>query len=185
MRIIAGKYRSIPLVTLDGETTRPSSDRLKEAMFSSLGGFVYGQSWLDAYGGSGAVGLEAFSRGAEYVLINDASKKAVDIILQNIRKCKVESGVEVSHRDAYQCYEYAKQKQLTFDTIFLDPPYHLDVMPDIDTIVNLKLLKEEGMLVVETAARPVLPESIGLLSKVKEKKYGMARVSYYRKKVQE
>lgn len=185
MRIIAGKYRSIPLATLDGEATRPSSDRLKEAMFSSLGGFVYGQSWLDAYGGSGAVGLEAYSRGAEYVLINDASKQAVDIIFQNVRKCKIDSGVEVSHREANQCYEYAKHKNLVFDCIFLDPPYHQDVIPDIATILKFQLLKEDGMLVVETKATNILPDSFESLIKVKEKKYSIARLSYFRKKVQE
>lgn len=120
MRVIGGDLRGRRLVRPD-RSIRPSTDRLRESLFNALGDSVRGALWLEPFAGSGAVGIEAYSRGASRVLLNDRSRRAVRLIRDNLRRCGIEEGVEVEESDAFT---FLRRRQGTVaDFVFLDPPY--------------------------------------------------------------
>ena len=120
MRIISGKYGRRRLASIP-QGIRPSSDRLRETLFDILGNSVVGSNWLDLFAGSGAVGIEALSRGAELVIFNDESMLAAKLIRKNFEICKVQTECKVYQLDAFKLLKYKKIP--TFDFIFIDPPY--------------------------------------------------------------
>ncbi len=178
MRIIAGKYKRTPLKTLEGEEiTRPTRDMVKEALFSSI--FIYSDTTLlDLFSGSGAIGLEALSRGAEEVVFNDINRQAVDIIRENLKKVHEERTVLQS--DYEDCLK--KMKGRHFDYIFCDPPY---AFKDYDRIFALAeeydVLGDEGIVIIEAEKNTQLEESYGSMHIYKEKRYGISKLLYYRK----
>ncbi len=120
MRIIAGKYKGRRLGR-PPRGVRPTSDRLREALFSHLGSKVEETRWLDAFAGSGAVGIEALSRGAREVVFNDPDPAAASLIERNLRHCGVEEGYEVRQLDVFRLLRLLRGRH--FDYVFLDPPY--------------------------------------------------------------
>ena len=141
MRVIAGKYRHRLLDWPVDENIRPTKDRVREAILSSLGD-ITGKAFLDLYSGSGAMGIEAISRGLETCVFNDINPKAYQTTINNIKACKIED-FKVYNLDYKKCLEELKNKR--FDCIFLDPPYKLDVIDDIieyiDKLIDEKLIK--------------------------------------------
>jgi 16S rRNA (guanine(966)-N(2))-methyltransferase RsmD len=140
MRIITGKARGTKLETLEGEKTRPTAERTKEAIFSSLHSAVVGAEVLDLYAGSGQLALEALSRGAKHAVACDSAKAATKIIQANARKTHLADACEIF------CMEDAAllrsmQGKRRFDLVFLDPPYALGLLPNA-----LKMLREYGLL---------------------------------------
>lgn len=180
MRIIAGKYRHINLETLEGEHTRPTKDMVKEALFSSLGIFDGNESFLDLFGGSGSMGLEALSRGCKRVVINDFFRDAYRIILKNVKK--VEEKVEVYNLDYEDCIKTLKDNP--FDYIFLDPPYKF---ADFDKIFNLfvdnQIVKDSTVIIFETAKATKIKDQYLNFKEYKTKKYGISVLHYYKKEV--
>lgn len=178
MRIIAGKYKGLKLHSLEGnDITRPSKDNLKEALFSSLGNYLDG-SFLDLFGGSGAVGLEALSRGAKEVVINDQNAAALKIIKDNTSK--LDEDVIIMDLDYRHCLKALKGYR--FDHIFLDPPYSFndyDIL--FDMLYQNDLLKDEGIIVVESKKELVLKEEYAIYRLYKMKRYGISKLSYYKK----
>lgn len=147
MRIISGKARGTKLFTLDGLNTRPTLDRVKEPLFSIIQEYVLDSDVLDLFAGSGALGLEALSRGAKSVILCDNSKEAVDIIYKNITKTKLNA--EVINNDFVKTLKRLDGRQ--FDIIFLDPPYETNYLEEaINKILELNLLKENGLIIAET-----------------------------------
>ncbi len=120
MRVIAGLYRGRKLASPPREI-RPTGDRLRESLFNHLGETVQGSRWVDLFAGSGAVAIEALSRGASHVLANDSSRAAVRLIERNLRKCGIESGIEVHQLDAFTFLR--RPPAFEADFVFLDPPY--------------------------------------------------------------
>ena len=149
MRIISGKAKGTNLYTLKGNQTRPTTDRAKEALFNILGVQIVGTKVLDLFAGSGAVGLEAASRGAETVILSDKSKQATNIIKRNIEKTHLEKETEVYNLDFEKTLKTKiKEKQ---DYIFLDPPYQSDLLyKSVQIILKEDLLKETGTIIAET-----------------------------------
>ena len=146
MRIIAGKYKRTPLKTLEGEDiTRPTRDMVKEALFSSI--MIYSDTTLlDLFSGSGAIGLEALSRGAKDVTFNDVNKDAVRIIKENLKKVREER--EVLNLDYKLCL--AKMEGRHFDYIYVDPPYAFKEYENIFSCVDEHdVLNEDGIIIVE------------------------------------
>ncbi|MBQ7760833.1 MAG: 16S rRNA (guanine(966)-N(2))-methyltransferase RsmD [Clostridia bacterium] len=140
MKIITGTLKGMNLATLEGESTRPTSQRVKEAVFSMLQFDIEGAIVLDLFAGCGQMGLEALSRGAKKVIFNDLSKDAINVIKNNIKKAKMHEFCEVLNYG----YEMAIRKQAkkeNFDIIFIDPPYKLDCIGKI-----LKLLAKNNVL---------------------------------------
>ena len=140
MRIITGSARGIALETLPGLETRPTADRVKEALFSMIQFDLEGRRVLDLFAGSGQLGLEALSRGAASAVFIDSSRDAADVVLKNAAKTKLKEKCRVSVYD-YSAYLSGRKGDEGFDIIFLDPPYSSDFMGKA-----LKLIEEHGVL---------------------------------------
>jgi 16S rRNA (guanine(966)-N(2))-methyltransferase RsmD len=148
MRIIAGKYRGSKLNTLEGLKTRPTLDGTKEAIFSSLGGYIPGFVVLDIFGGSGALSLESLSRGAEKAYIIDNNIDAINIIKSNANKLKVGNELVVYHAEYKNILE--KLKHVKFDLVFIDPPFKLKVIDEIISfLIKNNMIAEEGYIMAE------------------------------------
>lgn len=145
MRIITGKARGVRLDTLEGENTRPTAERVKEALFSMLQYEVQGMRVLDLFGGSGQMALEALSRGAEYAYICDSAKDAVEVIKRNVQKTRLTDCTVL-------CADYKQLiKQLSrerFDLVILDPPYKLGLIPDVLSRLSAAGMVKPGGIVV-------------------------------------
>ena len=146
MRIIAGKHRSRILVTLEGENTRPMMDVMKESVFNTLGQYFSDDLVLDLFGGSGALSLEAISRGAKHAYISEISKDACNVINKNIKALHEEDSVTLMQCD----YNIAlsRLKDMKFDLIFLDPPYRLNIVNEIiDKLIELDMINDNGYII--------------------------------------
>lgn len=151
MRIIAGSARSLPLKTIDGLETRPTSDKIKETLFNMLQQDVPGCYFLDLFAGSGQIGLEALSRGAEYAVFVENSKKAAKCIEDNIVFTKFDKVSKLLTMDARSALSMLEGKY-QFDIIFMDPPYNKDLEKEILAyLANSKLLKEDTIIIVEAS----------------------------------
>ena len=138
MRVIAGSARSVPLITPKGLETRPTSDQIKETLFNMLQGYVEGSNFLDLFAGSGQIGVEALSRGAEFAAFVEKSDEAVKCVKANVDKTKF-SGL--------RALEIEKKK---FDIVFIDPPYKQNLERGIlDAIINSRILDEDAIIIVE------------------------------------
>ena len=148
MRIISGISRGTKLYTLEGENTRPTLDRVKEPLFSIIQAYIKDSVVLDLFEGSGALGLEALSRGAKKAVLCDKSYEAVNIIKKNIEKTHNQKKTQVLCMDYKKCLNTVDEK---FDLIFIDPPYKLDIaVKAIQLILENDLLYGEGILIIET-----------------------------------
>jgi 16S rRNA (guanine(966)-N(2))-methyltransferase RsmD len=152
MRIITGKARGAKLVTLEGEATRPTAERTKEAIFSVIRFEIAGARVLDLFAGSGQLGLEALSQGAEHAVFCDAAKRAVDVIRSNVEKTRMQDAAEVLCADWQVALKrFAEREQ--FDLVFLDPPYAMGLLPQVlDALCRGKLLAPGACVVCESAA---------------------------------
>ncbi len=177
MRIIGGKYRSRVLKEFPGTEVRPTSDRAREALFNILSSRVCGARVLDLFCGTGALGLEALSRGAAQVVFNDISRESVRLASDNIRSLGILPGeARVSNLDYAVCLDGLSGK---FDLIFLDPPYRLDCgRTALEKIAARGLLAEDGVAVYE---RDLFFEGkIPGLELYDERKYGKAKFAFFR-----
>lgn len=162
MRIITGSARGIRLETLPGEDTRPTSDRVKEALFSMIQFEIEGRRMLDLFAGSGQLGLEALSREAGYCVFIDAARAACEIIAANAKKAKLYDRCRISTGD-YMSFLRGAAGREQFDIIFLDPPYDSGFLPDaLMEIAEGDLLAHGGKIVCETD-NGALPASKRLL----------------------
>ncbi len=160
MRIITGSARGIQLTTLEGEATRPTGERCKEALFSMIQFDIEGRRCLDLFAGSGQLGLEAISRGAESCVFIDEAREAVEVILANAKKTKLFDRCRISTGSFAQYLKSAAGKE-QFDLVFLDPPYNSDYIAE-----SLRLISEGGLL---RAGGRIVCESDNGLAPVKKK----------------
>jgi len=175
MRIISGQFRGRKLKTLEGMNTRPTADRVKESLFNILNSKVYDSKVLDLFAGSGALGLEALSRGAESCVFVDSSKEAINIIKENIKLCKIEEKSKVINKDYLEVLKSTNEK---FDIIFVDPPYSKGI--EIRVLENVKnILSDKGIVIIETDQTDITPEEINGLVKYDSRKYGRTIISFY------
>lgn len=186
MRIISGKNRGTKLYTLDGENTRPTLDRVKEPLFSILNFDILDSVVLDLFAGSGALGLEAISRGAKEAILCDNSKKAIHIIEQNVEKTNTKSKVKIINSDYLKVLESLKMQEYKFDIVFLDPPYNTDYVEKASQkIVEYNLLNENGIIVIETDRKKEIVDNINKLNLfdiIDERKYGRAELIFIKQK---
>ena len=181
MRVISGLARGHKLVCPEGASVRPTSDRAKEAIFSALGARVYGSHFLDVFSGSGAVGIEAISRGAEFVAFIESEPAHSGIILRNlahISKAVAGADYKVLTEDAAGALTGLSASSLAFDIIFLDPPYKSGLLESaLRHIYELSLLKTGGIIAAETGKDEKEP-SAPHFNIIKKKTYGAASVYY-------
>jgi len=177
MKIVSGTYGGRPLKTLEGKTTRPTSDKVRGAMFNMIGPYFDGGRVLDLYAGSGGLSIEAVSRGMEQAVLVEKDRRAQAIIASNIQMTKESHKFQLLKMEAHQALS---QLQGTFDLVFLDPPYAKEqIVADIEALAERGLLGEEVMVVCETDKAVDLPEEIACLGIWKEKIYGISKVTVY------
>ncbi|MBN2898261.1 MAG: 16S rRNA (guanine(966)-N(2))-methyltransferase RsmD [Clostridia bacterium] len=181
MRVVAGTARGIKLDTIEGLATRPTTDRVKEAIFSMIHNELYGAKVLDLFSGSGGLSIEAASRGAEKVTLVENSKKCIEIIKKNIQKSRLNDKIEVVQQDVDRFLERLPV-DAGFDFVVMDPPYLKGfIEPILLCIDEKKIIKVGGMVIVEHDMTDVLAETYGTLQLEKKKKYGKTAVSVYRR----
>jgi 16S rRNA (guanine(966)-N(2))-methyltransferase RsmD len=182
-RIIAGKARGLRLQDVPGNITRPITDRVKESLFNILGPEIQGASLLDLFGGTGSVGIEALSRGADFVRFIDLHRAAVNTIKANLEHTRLKAGAEVLLGDAFSVLRQPPDRP--FDYIFIAPPQYKGLwqraMTELDT--NLGWLEPDGWVLVQID--PVEYENLPLqnLVEVDQRRYGSTLLVFYETKV--
>lgn len=173
MRIVAGKFKGRRLKSVEGEATRPTLDRVRENLFNIIGREVVGARVLDLFSGTGAIGIEALSRGAREVIFCDSSRSAISVIRENLRMVGVDAEVLFAdYRDALRSL-----KGREFDLIYLDPPY--DFNPDIEAIS--RCLAPAGKIIFEHSAEKQLKLPSNSFIITDERRYGIAVLTFLRR----
>ena len=174
MRIIAGSAKGTKLYTLDGLTTRPTLDRVKESLFNIIQLCIEDASILDLFAGSGALGLEAVSRGASFAVLSDSYRKANFIIQQNIVKTKLQDKTMLLEMDYKDVLKKMKDETREFDIIFLDPPYKKNLLIDaLKKIIEYDLLSQNGIIIIETDEEEKINEISDVNINIRDiRKYG-------------
>lgn len=150
MRVIAGVARHLPLKTIDGDDVRPTTDRIKETLFNMISADVPGSRFLDLFGGSGGIGIEALSRGAEAAVFVEHNKAAFDCIKDNLKFTKLDKAAELVFGDSIQAIEKLYRQDKKFDIIFMDPPYEKSIEKDAFTkLCEYDILDTDGIIIVE------------------------------------
>lgn len=153
MRIISGTAKGRSLRAVPGMSTRPTTDKVKEALFSMIGPYFDGGMVLDLFAGTGGLGIEALSRGMERAIFIDIERKSLDVIHDNLRTTRLADQAEVYRNDAFRALHLLAKRQLKFDLVFLDPPYRLVIMDKLmRALADYKLLSDGAMVVVEQDA---------------------------------
>lgn len=177
MKIVSGIYGGRPLKTLEGKTTRPTSDKVRGAIFNMIGPYFEGGRVLDLYAGSGGLSIEAVSRGMSSAVLVERDRKAQAIVAENIQMTKEVGKFQLLKMDAERALE---QLSGEFDLIFLDPPYAKEqIVADIEKMAEKELFSGDVMIVCETDKAVELPEEIACLGIWKEKIYGISKVTVY------
>ena len=179
MRVITGKARGVVLKTPDGMETRPTSDRVKEALFSIINFDIPNAVVLDLFGGTGQLGIEALSRGAKSAVFVDAGDPACKLIKENLRRTKLEGQGKVVRSDYLQYLRTCHDK---FDIIFLDPPYaEVFLENSLKKLSEIDILQSGGIIVCERPLGKELPWELPGYSRSKDYKYGNTLLTLYRK----
>ena len=181
MRVIAGKYKGRVLKGPKHEGLRPTADRVKEALFNILGARIQNADLLDLFAGTGALGIEALSRGANSVVFADMNQLSIKLIHANLNIVKPEESFRVLHGPAERTIAILANQKMSFDLIFLDPPFADRDLPGtiISKIVHSGLLKIDGILTVEHS-RKLLIQSLDLTCFL-TRNYGDINLSFFRK----
>ena len=179
MRVITGKARGVQLKTPEGMLTRPTADRVKEALFSIINFDLPGAAVLDLFGGTGQLGIEALSRGANSAVFVDQREDACKIIRENLRRTKLESQGRVVRSDYL---DYLRRSREQFDIILLDPPYAEVFLENaLKCITEIDILKTGGIIVAERPVEKELPFEFEGFTRSKDYKYGKTLLTIYRK----
>ena len=178
MRVISGSARSIPLLSRDGLDTRPTADRVKEAVFSVIQFEIEGRRVLDLFAGSGQMAIEALSRGAASAVLVDQSKDSIGIIKQNLQKTRLTEKAVVVCSDYM---EYLNRTKECFDLIFLDPPYGEKFLENaLKRISEIDILKSGGIIICERPAEKALSDEYAAFRRARDYRYGRTGITIYR-----
>jgi len=183
LRVIAGEARGRKLKSVPGDTTRPITDRTKESLFDILAGDVVDSTWWDLFGGTGAVGIEALSRGASFVRFSDRERLAVETIKFNLEHCRFESRAEVRRGDSFGLL--AGTPDRTFDYVYIAPPQYKDMWKQalLRLDENPGWLGEDCEVIVQIAPREYEQVELVTLVEFEQRKYGSTLLVFYERKV--
>ena len=176
MRVITGTARGRRLRTLEGEDVRPTTDRVKEALFSIIQFDIEGRSFLDLFAGSGQLGIEAISRGARKVVFVDEAKKAIAVVRENVEKCGMKAQAQIVQSDALS---YLARCSETFDVALLDPPYASGLLKKA-LPMTAAVMNKGGVIFCETPDDADLPEEVGEFTRRRSYRYGRIALTTYR-----
>jgi len=179
MRVITGKARGVQLKTPNGMQTRPTADRVKEALFSIINFDLPGAKVLDLFGGTGQLGIEALSRGAASAVFVDASEDSCKLIRENLKRTKLEKDAKVIRSDYM---DYLTRCREQYNIIFLDPPYAEVFLENaIKRITEIDILQSDGIIIAERPLGKELPWEFEGFTRSKDYKYGKVLLTIYRK----
>lgn len=180
MRVVAGEFGGRKLKTLAGNNTRPTTDKVKGAMFNMIGPYFDGGNALDLFSGSGSLGIEAVSRGMDQAVLVEKNFRAMEIIRENVAMTKNEEAFQLMKMTANQAIQQLADRGLQFDLVLLDPPYaKQEIVKQIEMLLSNGLLAKDVTVVCETDKEVVLPEMIGQLKERKRHDYGITAVTIY------
>ena len=179
MRVITGSARGVRLKTPEGLDTRPTTERVKEALFSAIQFEIEGRRVLDLFAGSGQLGIEALSRGAERAVFVDAGKNAAALVKENLRRSKLTDKAQVVQTDYLSYLSRCREK---FGLIFLDPPYAEKFLENaLEKIVEFDILSSGGIIVAERPEGKELPLEFEGYTRSRDYRYGITLITLYRK----
>ncbi|WP_186669514.1 16S rRNA (guanine(966)-N(2))-methyltransferase RsmD [Sporosarcina sp. BP05] len=182
MRVVAGTRKGIPLKSLQGTDTRPTSDKVKESVFNIIGPYFDGGVAVELFGGSGSLSLEALSRGIDEAFIFEKNVKACAIIKSNAEKCRFTEELHIQRADARNAVNFLQVQGKKAKLLFIDPPYAETAFYDLaQDFVEADLLTENAVIVCEHEKQLELPEAYGTYYKIKSSVYGNSAVSIYEK----
>lgn len=182
MRVVSGKFGGRRLSAVPGMATRPTTDKVKEALFNIIGPYFDGGQSLDLYGGSGGLTIEAVSRGIETGVLVDRQYQAIKTIKKNIAATKHPEQFQVYKMDAHKALNMLGKKEMKFNLIFLDPPYaKQQIVKDMDMMARNDLLADQALIVAETNQEANLPmASWDNFTFQKQQSYGITVLTIYR-----
>lgn len=182
MRVIAGQFRSRPLRALRGMALRPTSDRLRETLFNVLGAAVEDSTFVDLFAGTGAIGIEALSRGAQRVIFVENHAAAVKLIRENLKSLGIADAVEILAMDASRGLRDLVSRNVHADFIFLDPPYARtnEYERVLEFIDSARMIAPDGMVIAEHAKKINLLERMQSLGRTRVLVQGDSALSFYR-----
>ena len=177
MRVVSGNYGGRPLKTLAGKTTRPTTDKVKGAIFNMIGPYFEGGRVLDLFAGSGSLAIEAISRGMDHAILVEKDRAAQQVILENIKMTKESEKFQLLKMSAERVLSNLSE---TFDLVLLDPPYAKEqIVENLELLQEKNLLTEKVIVVCETDKEVELPDKIGKLELTRQKTYGISKISIY------
>lgn len=181
MRVIAGEFRGRYLKSVPGRHVRPTSDKVKGALFDMIGPFFEGGKGLDLFAGTGALGIEALSRGLDHVVFVDHSRQSIRVIQTNLRMLGLEGQAEVYQMGAEEAVFFLAERNRRFDFVFLDPPYARESLVPawLTELAQGRLLAQTAKVVLEHDARVSFPDRLGRLDKAKERRYGNTTLTIF------
>ncbi len=186
MRVISGKHRSRPLVSLRGMDIRPTSDRLRETLFNVLSAgnpeALMGTIWLDLFAGTGAVGIEALSRGAKEVYFVENSKAAAETIRRNLRSLEIREGFKVLQQSVRHAISSLCREKITADVVFIDPPYRMEdaYLETLNLLADSEILGPSSVVVAEHEKKFDPGAEFGRVRRSRQLVQGSTSLSFYR-----
>jgi len=181
MRVISGTAKGHKLKSLDGMATRPTADKIKESLFNILLPIISDTYVLDLFAGTGSIGIEALSRGAEFAVFIDKNPSAVKIIRENLIHTKLQDKSKIYNADYKKYINNIYDGERAFDIIFIDPPYNKGlIIPAMQLIGEKKLLSPDGLIVVEHGKEENIPEQIGDFKAIRKQDYGRTIITFYK-----
>jgi 16S rRNA (guanine966-N2)-methyltransferase len=179
LRVISGSLKGRKLLSIPGRSIRPTTDRLRESLFNMLSDKIRGKAVLDLFAGTGALGIEAISRGADFAVFLDKSRQAVALIKKNIRLCGIEGKTEVIQWDVVRNLNCIQSIRYAYDIVFMDPPYHMNAVKPV--LVNLhqsQCLQTGAWVVLEHSAGKPMTDNPAMFSLWDQRRYGKTLVSF-------
>ena len=181
MRVVAGDRKGMPLKAITGDTTRPTTDKVKESIFNMIGPFFDGGTAVDLFAGSGGLGIESLSRGAAHALFIEKDSRAFQVLQENIKKCRYEDVSELFRTDAMRAVKALLKREIVIDYLFVDPPYHkIEYYDLVETLVEGGKLSDHAIIMCEHSTEVTLPENYGVYKLVRQETYGSTIISIYR-----
>lgn len=182
LRVIAGKAKGRKLKTVPGDTTRPITDRVKEALFNIIAGDVVDSNWWDVFAGTGAVGIEALSRGASFARFSDANRVPIETIRSNVEQCGFKAQAEVRRADAFAYLSSPPDR--TFEYIYIAPPQYQEMWAKALELVdeNIGWLAEDGWVITQIDPKEYTELPLQNLEEFEQRRYGSTLLVFYERK---